>query len=161
MSLLSQFIVAARLLDGGRMVDKREVVQQLLQGLADEGHIAEADAHGICEAILRREALGTTGIGNGIALPHARHAVLQHSIAILGVCRSPVEFDSLDGEPVDIVVLILGSNDPAEKQRRVAMRRSERMMRLLVNQELRGRLRQSTSANEVLDQFLRADIEGQ
>ncbi len=161
MSQLSEFIVASRLLEGGRMVNKSDVVQQLLQGLAEEGHIAELDVPGICEAVLRREALGTTGIGNGIAIPHARHAVLQHPLAILGLCRPPVEFDSLDGEPIDIAILILGPSDPSEKQRREWMRRSERMMRLLGNKELCDRLRQATSASEVLNRFLTDDIDGE
>jgi len=61
----------------------------------------------IATALKRREALGSTGIGNGIAMPHAAIAGLSTPFGLLACLARPVQFDAVDGEPVDILCLIL------------------------------------------------------
>ena len=86
--------------------------KQLLQGLTSR----LAQQLGLCEravmdAIMKREKLGSTGIGNGIALPHATLADVTATVTLLATLDTPVEFDSPDGVPVDLVVLVLGCQE--------------------------------------------------
>ena len=60
-----------------------------------------------CEEIKKRESLGSTGVGNGVALPHARLAGLKAPFALLARLRNAIDFEAIDDEPVDIVVLLL------------------------------------------------------
>src|SRR5229473_3897440 len=59
--------------------------------------------------LLRREELGSTGIGRGVAIPHARLPDLQRPFGLLAKLRQPIEFDAIDGQPVDIVFTLLMS----------------------------------------------------
>ena len=86
--------------------------KQLLQHLS-----ALAAAHaGLCErkvlsAIISREKLGSTGIGNGLALPHAILESATRPVTLLATLEQPVDFDSPDNMPVDVMALVLGTKD--------------------------------------------------
>ena len=62
----------------------------------------------LLDIVLRRERLGSTGIGGGIAIPHAVHDDLTRTSAFLTVLETPVNFDAVDGQPVDIICLVVG-----------------------------------------------------
>lgn len=86
----------------------------LLRDLA--GRAASAlglDGEALLAALDRREALGSTGIGRGIALPHARLDAVSRPFGLLARCRPPVAFEALDDAPVDLVVLLVLPADPA------------------------------------------------
>src|SRR6185437_14649271 len=97
----SDIFVRTAILDGGPSVAKAELVGHLLTLLAESGHIPVESVPELRDAVMRRELLRSTGIGRGLAIPHARYAGVTRPLGILSVCRPPVEFDSLDGEPVD------------------------------------------------------------
>ncbi len=63
----------------------------------------------IAPYLLKREELGSTGIGRGVAIPHARLPDLQRPFGLLAKLRQPIEFDAIDGQPVDIVFTLLMS----------------------------------------------------
>lgn len=65
------------------------------------------DADDLLERVLKREALGSTGVGRGIAFPHARLKGLKAPLGVLARLRHPIDFEAIDGEPVDIVFLLL------------------------------------------------------
>ena len=71
------------------------------------GRIIGRNAHDIFEPLLQRERLGSTGIGDGIAIPHCKLARLDRLFGFLGRLEKPIAFDALDGEPVDILFLLL------------------------------------------------------
>jgi nitrogen PTS system EIIA component len=66
--------------------------------------------------ILKREDLGSTGMGGGVAIPHARLANLTKPFGVLAKLRSPIDFDAIDQQPVDIVFLLLLPTAPAGEQ---------------------------------------------
>ncbi len=83
---------------------KRQLFEDLAQRAAElTGHPA-AD---ILDAITSREELGSTGLGNGIAIPHGKIAGLEGVTALFARLDHPIEFDSVDDQPVDIVVMLL------------------------------------------------------
>lgn len=148
---LEDFIVDTAILEGGPAVGKSDVIQQLLLCLAKGQHIAESDVPSLYEAVMKREALATTGIGSGVAIPHARHASVSRYQVLLATCRRPVEFESVDAEPADILVLCLAPRDDAMRSTKEMSKQAERLMRRLANEEFRSRLRQATTPEEVMD----------
>ncbi len=101
---LSDLVKPAQCSAGERYADKDAC-------LGDISHRAAAtlgaDASTILDALQHREALGSTGLGAGIALPHARIGGLARPYLIVARLRAPIDFDSVDDRPVDIVCLVL------------------------------------------------------
>lgn len=82
--------------------------RQLFEDLAERAaEITGHDAAEILEAITSREELGSTGLGNGIAIPHGKVAGLKGVTALVARLDQPIDFDSVDDQPVDIVVMLL------------------------------------------------------
>ena len=82
--------------------------RQLFKDLAERAaEITGHDAAEILEAITNREELGSTGLGNAIAIPHGKIAGLDGVPALLARLDEPIDFDSVDDQPVDIVVMLL------------------------------------------------------
>ena len=82
--------------------------QQLLQDLASRAAtLLNLDARAIFDALQAREGLGSTGLGNGFALPHARVEGLKQLFGMFMRLNRPIHFDSIDGKPVDLVFLLL------------------------------------------------------
>ncbi|HTV38751.1 MAG TPA: PTS sugar transporter subunit IIA [Xanthobacteraceae bacterium] len=84
--------------------DKQKVMQTLAQRA---GAIVAVLPDHILAELCKREELGSTGVGGGVALPHARFEELAEPIGLLLRLRKPIDFDAVDGEPVDIVFLLL------------------------------------------------------
>jgi PTS system nitrogen regulatory IIA component len=87
-----------------KAVSKKQVLQELAGVAARQSGLSEAE---IFEALLQRERLGSTGIGHGIAIPHGKLPKLPRLIGLFARLEKPVDFDALDGEPVDLVFLLL------------------------------------------------------
>ena len=86
------------------ITSKRDVLTRLSQKVAElTGHPA-AD---VFEALNDRESLGSTGLGNGIAVPHGKFAPLKSVLAVFMKLETPVDFESVDDQPVDIVMMLL------------------------------------------------------
>ena len=77
-------------------------------------HIADIEQSDILASLLSREKMGSTGIGNGIALPHGRLAGLDNVLAVLVTCKPSVQFDAIDNKPVDIFFALLVPEDQAQ-----------------------------------------------
>ena len=87
-----------------RAVDKRQVLGELARRSALELGIAEAS---ILSALTRREDLGSTGMGHGIAIPHARMENISAPFGLFGLLTPPIGFDAMDDSPVDLVFMLL------------------------------------------------------
>ena len=87
------------------VTSKKQLLQSLSERLAHHGGLCE---RAVMDAVMKREKLGSTGIGDGIALPHATLPKVSATVTLLATLESPVEFDSPDGVAVDLVVLVLG-----------------------------------------------------
>jgi mannitol/fructose-specific phosphotransferase system IIA component (Ntr-type) len=86
---------------------KEEAVRAIVAGLASAGAIPDSQREPIARAVLVREELATTGVGHGIAIPHAKHPAVPRPIAALGYSADGVDFQSLDGQPVHLIVLLV------------------------------------------------------
>ncbi len=82
--------------------------KQLLHELSEKAaHISHLPARQIFDSVLQRERLGSTGIGNGIAIPHAKLEKCPSIIGVFARLEKPVDFEAVDGTPVDLVFLLL------------------------------------------------------
>ncbi|WMT92157.1 PTS IIA-like nitrogen regulatory protein PtsN [Pelagibacterium sp. H642] len=82
--------------------------RQLLQLLADRAaELTGLDAQLVFETLQNREQLGSTGLGNGIAIPHGKIKGLPHVTALFVRLAQPIDFDAVDDQPVDLVVMLL------------------------------------------------------
>jgi PTS system fructose-specific IIC component len=124
---------------------KREVIGELIGLLASAGLIADAPA--VERAILDREALVSTGIGQGIALPHALIAGLGRTVMAVGRSSGGIDFDALDGGPVHLVVLMAGSKGQ-EKAHLVLL---SHLARVLGDEQLKRRILGAGTALELAE----------
>lgn len=91
--------------------NKRELLQELTVPIAQ---IANISADAIMKVLLERERLGSTGIGQGIGIPHGKLKELDSLVMACGICRQGVDFDSLDGRPAYLFFLLLAPENNAE-----------------------------------------------
>jgi mannitol/fructose-specific phosphotransferase system IIA component (Ntr-type) len=86
---------------------KAGVIEELVQALLDSGDVDADQREDIIASIMKREELGSTGIGRGVAVPHTKHPSVQKLVGTVGVSEDGVDFDSLDGERVQLFFLLI------------------------------------------------------
>lgn len=91
--------------------DKEGVIREMVQALLDAGQIEKDEFESIVKAILKREELGSTGIGRGVAVPHTKHPSVDRLVGSVAISRGGVDFDSLDGEKVHLFFLLISPPD--------------------------------------------------
>jgi nitrogen PTS system EIIA component len=91
--------------------DKDGAIRELVAGLVGSKDIVEGEQEGIIKAIMKREELGSTGIGRGVAVPHTKHPSVARLIGTVGVSVEGVDFNSLDGEKVQLFFLLISPPD--------------------------------------------------
>lgn len=120
--------------------------RQLLQDLADRAaEITGISERTIFDTILERENLGSTGFGEGTALPHGRFEGLDKVYGFFAKLNSPVDFDAIDGKPVDLVFMLLSPEGNGADHLTALAQAS----RILKDETLRTKLRQISSAQEI------------
>ena len=87
-----------------RATSKKQALQELAQRAAD---VTGQHERAIFDVLLERERLGTTGVGNGIAIPHGKLADLDRLYGLFARLEKPIDFDSIDEQPVDLIFLLL------------------------------------------------------
>ena len=98
-----------------KAADKEAVIRELVGSLVKAGQLSGSEEENIVQAVLKREELGSTGIGRGIAVPHTKHPSVTDPIGTVGVSHSGVDFSSLDGEPVNLFFMLISPLDkPSE-----------------------------------------------
>ena len=90
---------------------KGEAIRELVRRLCDKGSLPNELAQKVERAVLRREELGSTGIGKGVGVPHAKCAGVSGVIGAVGRSRQGVEFNALDGQPVHLIFLLVSGPD--------------------------------------------------
>lgn len=90
---------------------KEAVIREMVGALVEAGQIRGEDLEGIIKAIMKREELGSTGIGRGVAVPHTKHPSVDHLVGTVAVSGGGVDFNSLDGEKVQLFFLLVSPPD--------------------------------------------------
>jgi PTS system fructose-specific IIA component/PTS system nitrogen regulatory IIA component len=133
--------------------DKQGVIRELVDSLVLHGRIKTNEKESIFEAIMTREELGSTGIGRGVAVPHTKHPSVDQLIGTVGVSSGGVDFQSLDGEKVQLVFLLVSPPDrPGDH-----LRALENISRQLHDETFCRFLKQSKTAAEIQQVLEEAD----
>ena len=131
-------------------------IRELVELLADEGALSPGDVEPMTEAILKREHLGSTAIGRGVAIPHAKAPSAEGFMAAFGRSTRGVECAAVDGEPVHPVVLLASPPD----SQRAHLKTLAHISRLLMQQDLSARILAARDAREVLDVIAEGEENG-
>lgn len=133
--------------------DKEGVIREMAQALVDAGKIRAEDFESIVRAVMRREDLGSTGIGRGVAVPHTKHPSVERLVGTVALSSEGVDFDSLDGERVHLFFLIISPPDrPGDH-----LRALENVSRQLRDDTFCKFLKQARNAEEILQLLDEAD----
>ena len=107
----SDFVAVEAIRPNVAATTKEGVIREMTQSLVDAGRIAASELESIVRAIMKREDLGSTGIGRGVAVPHTKHPSVNRLIGTVAVSQQGVNFESLDGEPVQLFFLLVSPPD--------------------------------------------------
>ena len=119
---------------------------RLLRDLAERAATALGlDGSKLAAALIRREDLGSTGLGGGIAIPHTRVPGVQRPFSILAILRTPIAFDAIDDQPVDVVFLLVAPDNGD------ALKALAGISRILREPTVLERLRHALSAQAAYD----------
>jgi PTS system fructose-specific IIA component/PTS system nitrogen regulatory IIA component len=107
----ADFICSEAIIADLAAVDKEGAIREIVKSLETAGKIDPAETESIVKAIMKREELGSTGIGRGVAVPHTKHPSVDRLLATVAVSRQGVDFASLDGETVQLFFLLISPPD--------------------------------------------------
>jgi len=147
LDFLDQKAVSADL----KSTDKEAVINELVNLLVASGKVKNAKE--MVKILLERESLGSTGIGQGIAIPHGKSSKISQMIGAIGISKGGVDFEALDGESVYIFVLLLAPADSAGPH----LKALARISRLLKDKFFRDSLKNATGEENLLEIIKRED----
>jgi fructose-specific phosphotransferase system IIA component len=125
---------------------KEDVIKELVEALLNAGEIEKRHRNKLIEALMTRESLGSTAIGQGIAIPHAKSDCVSKLVAAFGLSKKGVDFDSLDGELAYIFFLLVAPQDSAGPH----LKALARISRLLKDKYFRDSLRACVDERTVI-----------
>jgi len=126
---------------------KVDVISEMVGMLVDAGIIEKKHKNKIVEGLMAREALGSTAIGQGIAIPHTKSDTVTGLVGALAISKKGVNFDSLDGESVFIFFLLIAPSDSAGPH----LKALARISRLLKDKYFRDSLKNAKTAKDVME----------
>ncbi|MDF2096091.1 PTS IIA-like nitrogen regulatory protein PtsN [Aquibaculum arenosum] len=118
-----------------RVTSKKQALQELARRAAE---VVRQPERAIFEVLVERERLGTTGVGNGIAIPHGKLADLDRLHALFARLETPVDFDAIDEQPVDLVCVLLAPEQAGADHLKALARVSRLLRDRSVCEKLRG-----------------------
>ncbi len=124
--------------------DKQEIIEEMVDHLYDTKKIKNRDK--ILKAILDREKVMSTGVGDHVAIPHGKADGVKDIVASLGITASDVDFHSIDNKPVRLIFLLVGPPDKTGPH----LKALSRISRLMHREDFRAKLLASKTAKEVM-----------
>ena len=132
---------------------KEDVIKEMVDLLIASEDVEKRNRNKLIDALMAREALGSTAIGQGIAIPHAKSDCVNKLVAAFGLSKKGVDFDSLDGELAYIFFLLVAPQDSAGPH----LKALARISRLLKDKYFRDTLRASTDEKSVVKIIMQED----
>ena len=143
---ITEFLSKKAIITDIQSVKKEDVIKELVETMAESGDIEKRDRNKIIDALMSRESLGSTAIGQGVAIPHAKSECVEKLVAAFGLSKKGIDFDSLDGEPAYIFFLLLAPQDSAGPH----LKALARISRLLKDKYFRDSLRNCEDDKAIL-----------
>ncbi len=123
---------------------KEEVINELIDLFKDDPRIIDLEK--VRTAVLEREKVMSTGVGKGFAIPHGKTSAVTDIIAAFGKSTKDINYDSLDGEPVNLIFLLVGKDNLVSTHIKLL----SRISRLMNKDDLRERLIEANSTEEIV-----------
>jgi PTS system fructose-specific IIA component/PTS system nitrogen regulatory IIA component len=142
---VKNFLVRDAIVASLAATTKDGAIRELVMALQGAGYFKPSEVESVVTEILRREGLGSTGIGRGVAIPHSRHEGLPRLIGTLGLSRTGIPFDSIDGQDVKMVFLLVSRPDQPGPH----LHALETIVRVSENDEFINRLAACTTRDEI------------
>ncbi len=143
---LGDLLSEAQIITDLRATNRWEAVDELIDRLIKIGKVKSERREAIRAAVRKREVAMSTGIGLGVAIPHASTSLVHETITALGRSKSKVNFDALDGQPVSLIILFLVPPGQFQKQ----LHRMAGFSKLLQKPDFRLALEQAPDAGAML-----------
>jgi nitrogen PTS system EIIA component len=137
---LNDLLAAHAVLPALKSKNKKQVLQEVAARAAELCGRSERE---IFETLLHRERLGSTGIGQGVAIPHGKLPALERLVGVFARLEKPIDFDALDGEPVDLIFLLLAPEGAGADH----LKALARIARLLRDEKIATQLRAARDEN--------------
>ena len=147
--MLANLLSAAQIIPEMKAGERWQAIEEIVNVLVDAGRIDDKDKSRVLAALKQREETMSTGIGFGIAIPHASSDCVTDVIAGFGRSKGGIEFDSLDNEPVHFIVLFVVPRD----QFQTHLRTLAAIAKFLNDRTVREELGNASSAEEILKVF--------
>jgi PTS system nitrogen regulatory IIA component len=125
---------------------KEDVIKELVDALINAGNIDKRNRNKLIETLMAREALGSTAIGQGVAIPHGKCDCVDKLVAAFGLSKKGIDFDSLDGDLAYIFFLLVAPADSAGPH----LKALARISRLLKDKYFRDSLRNCQDRNSII-----------
>jgi PTS system nitrogen regulatory IIA component len=143
---ITDFLSKKAIVTDLKSTKKEDILRELVDALINVGEIEKRHRNKLVEALMVRETLGSTAIGQGVGIPHAKSDCVKKLIAAFGLSQKGVNFDSLDGEPAYIFFLLLAPADSAGPH----LKALARISRLLKDKYFRDSLRQCKDDKSII-----------
>lgn len=139
---INDLISPEAILPALRVTSKKQALQEISKRAAE---LVRAPERSVFEVLIERERLGTTGVGHGIAIPHGKLANIDKLYALFARLETPIDFDSIDEQPVDLICVLLAPESAGADH----LKALARVSRLLRDQTTCEKLRGSDSADAI------------
>lgn len=125
--------------------DKNKIIEEMVGMIDQSSPLKNKDQ--ILQAVLAREAVMSTGVGDEIAIPHGKSEGVDDIVAALGITKEPVNFDSLDNKPVRLIWLLVGPQDKTGPH----LKALSRISRLMHQKDFRERLMDTIKPEDIIE----------
>ena len=143
MNSLGDLILPRAIVPRARWQNRKQVISEMAAVMAEVGRLEPKQ---VIEALLERERLGSTGVGEGVAIPHARVEGLERPIGGFAHLLDPVDFEAIDERKADLVFMLLAPTDSGAEH----LRALARVARVFRQEQVRVALRRAQTADVVL-----------
>jgi mannitol/fructose-specific phosphotransferase system IIA component (Ntr-type) len=149
---MSEFIIREAVSANLAAVQKEAVIREMVENIRLAGYF-KGNEEDVVKAILKRELLSSTGIGDGVAIPHAKHASVDRLVGTVAVSTKGVPFDSVDNDPVYVLVMLVSPQERPSDH----LRALEGVSRCLKDKAFVQSLRKAASPQEIWDLICKHD----
>ncbi|MGR3317060.1 MAG: PTS sugar transporter subunit IIA [Candidatus Anammoxibacter sp.] len=150
---LMEFIVKDAIIPDLKSTEKKDVINEMVDALKETNSIDKDEVKDILRALNKREELGSTGIGKGVAVPHTKHPSIKSIVGLMARSVNGVEFDALDGEPVYLFFLLLSPSDSSSSH----LSALERISNVIRDGDFRRFIKEASSKKEIIETIEEVD----
>lgn len=142
---IRQLVTRDRIEINCQVTSKKRLMERISDLLVMQN--SDLDARSVFQILIERERLGSTGVGNGVALPHGRVAGLAQAVGAVAVLEKPLDYDALDRQPVQLVFGLLVPEEAREQHLRILAH----LAKMFDDAELRSKLLKVETVDQVLE----------